>query len=343
MKALFFGLGGVGQRHLRNLLQLYPNCEVAAVRHAGKVFEIENDMSASHGVDIVEKYNIQILQDMAEGIAFTPDIAIVANPSAKHVETCLPLLNAGIPVFLEKPAATTSDDFERLENTAKASGAKIAVGYQLRWHPGVKRLKEVLDSGDLGRVHSVEVAVHAHMPSWHAYEKPNEFYAGVRALGGGVVLTEIHEIDLLTWFFGRPESVYAIGGRLGDADIDVEDTFAATLRCGTKDHFIPVSLVMSFVQEPPSRRFKVNGSKGVAVLEIPKLRLTVLNTDSSEREVFDATGFDRNQMFVEELTNFIDSLKTEENALTSLDNIRDGQLTALAVRRSLETDQPKTP
>ena len=121
MKALFFGLGGVGQRHLRNLKALNPGCQVAAVRHKGRTFEISNDLKMDETVNIVEKYNVEVLPDMAAGLAFGPDLAVVANPSAKHVNTCLPLLDAKIPVFLEKPAATNRGDFQALSAASAAS------------------------------------------------------------------------------------------------------------------------------------------------------------------------------------------------------------------------------
>ena len=337
------GLGGVGQRHLRNLRTLRPECRVAALRHGGRTFEIGNDMAADMGVDIVAKYGVEVVADMNAALAFGPDVAIVANPSAKHVEACLPLLRAGVPVFLEKPAATTPADYAALDTAQKAAGAPLAVGYQLRWHPCVLRLKDILDDGALGQLHSVEISVQTHMPSWHAYEKPTEFYAGVRTLGGGVVLTEIHEIDLLTWFFGQPDTVYAVGGTLGSYNIDVEDTFAATLSCRADGRLLPISLSMSFVQAPPSRRFVVNGSAGVAILEIPKLRLTVLGSDGAGRETLDATGFDRNAMFTDELTHFLDCVAGKRAPLTSLGGIRAGQMTAFAIRRSLESGQPESP
>ena len=60
MRAVFFGLGGAGQRHLRNLKFLYPECEIAAIRSVNRTFEISNDLTANPDVDIMDKYNIRI-------------------------------------------------------------------------------------------------------------------------------------------------------------------------------------------------------------------------------------------------------------------------------------------
>lgn len=342
MRALFFGLGGVGQRHLRNLLALRPEVEVAAVRKKGRTFEIGNDLAVDETVDIVEKYGITVFDSLDDGLAFEPDIAVVANPTALHVATSLPLVENGIPVFVDKPVASTAEDFDALRRAAARQSVPVMVGYQLRWHPCVVELKRLLDAGRVGRVQSVEVAVHSFMPSWHAYDRPDAFYASMKSLGGGVVLTEIHEIDLLAYFFGRPDTVFACGGRSGPLDIDVEDTITAALRFGGAAPF-PASLTLSFVQAPPTRRFVVNGSDGRIVMEIPLMRLRVFDTGGAETERLEVPDFDRNRMFLDEMSHFLDRAADGRPMATSLAEIADGQNTALALLQSLQSGAPVQP
>ena len=192
MRALFLGLGGIGQRHLRNLKTLVPAAEIAAVRSRGRRFEIGNDLKADTGTDIVAKYKISELPDMAAGLAWKPDVAVIATPSSLHAAHARPLIEAGIPVLIEKPVTADRASFESLYLDADIKRAPVMVGYHLRFHPCVRTLKVWLDAERIGRIQSIEVAVHSFMPAWHDYEKPNAFYAGVKALGGGVVLTEIH-------------------------------------------------------------------------------------------------------------------------------------------------------
>jgi predicted dehydrogenase len=330
MRVLFLGLGGVGQRHLRNLRSLHPDAVVAAVRHAGRAFEIGNDLKPDHTVDIVARYGITCLPDLAAGIAWKPDFAVVATPSSLHVAQVSALIQAGIPVFVEKPLATSAEGLDALYALAKAQAVPVGVGYHLRFHPCVRRLRELLARDAVGKVQSLEVAVHSHMPSWHGYEKPNEFYAGVKALGGGVVLTEIHEIDLLCWMFGRPERVAAFGGRRSDLDIDVEDTISAILDFSG----LSCALTLSFVQNPPMRRFVVNGSLGRIVMEIPRLSIVAWDEAGNEFDRLDKPDFDRNLMFVEELSAFISALDGAAPPV-GLAQVRDGQDTALALLDAL--------
>lgn len=332
MRVLFLGLGGVGQRHLRNLRSLRPDAAVAAVRHAGRAFEIGNDLKPDYTVDIVAKYGIQCLRDLAEGIAWKPDFAVVATPSSLHVPQVTALVQAGMPVFVEKPLATSSESLDALYALVTARGVPVGVGYHLRFHPCVRRLRELLARGAVGKVQSLEVAVHSHMPSWHGYEKPNEFYAGVKALGGGAVLTEIHEIDLLCWMFGRPARVAAFGGRLSELDIDVEDTVSAILDFSG----ISCALTLSFVQTPPMRRFVVNGSSGRIAMDIPRLSIVAWDGAGDEIDRLDIPDFDRNLMFVEELSAFMAALDSAAPPV-GLAQVRDGQDAALAILDALSS------
>lgn len=340
MRALFVGLGGVGQRHLRNLRALRPDAEICAVRHAGRTFEIGNDLKADRSVDIIRKYDIRVFGSLVEASSYGVDFAIVANPSALHAQTGLELIEHDVPVFLEKPAATERAEFEALQRRGRERKVTVMVGLQLRWHPCVLRLHELLNEARVGDILSVEVAAHSYLPAWHDYELPHEFYAGRRALGGGAVLTEIHELDLLCRFFGRPARVFAVGGALGGTGLDVEDTYGAVLEFLDAAHRrFPATLSVSFVQRPPDRRFAVNGTRGKIALEIPTNRIVAVDCDGRETERIERSSFDRNQMFRAELEHFLGCLATGDEPATSLERIRDGQLAALAIRESIETER----
>ena len=69
--------------------------------------------------------------------------------------------------------------------------------------------------------------VYEYLPGWHPYEDYRQSYAARRELGGGVVSTQIHELDYVHWLFGLPGRVFAVGGTLGSLDVDVEDTASA--------------------------------------------------------------------------------------------------------------------
>ena len=102
------------------------------------------------------------------------------------------------------------------------------VGYQLRFHPCLLALQRALHENSLGHLLSVRAHVGEYLPGWHPYEDYRQMYASRSDLGGGVLVTQIHEFDYLYALFGLPRRVFAIGGHWSHLEIDVEDV-ASTL------------------------------------------------------------------------------------------------------------------
>lgn len=336
MNVLFFGLGGVGQRHLRNLLQIDRNVRIGAVRKKGRLFEIGDDLKPNYNTDIIAKYKIDVFSSLAETKAFQPDFAIVANPTSHHVKTAVGLVSHNIPVFLEKPISDSFDGLSELLHLTTDKKIPVMVGYMMRFNPCAAKIKEMVEHKHLGKIYSVILIINSYLPAWHSYEKCNEFYAGRKSLGGGVVLTEIHELDLLNWYFGAPQRLWAVGGKLSSLDIDVEDTVSILLEQEFHGGKFPVNINMSFVQRTPLRRMIIQAEKGVMEWDIVASNVIVENKADDKREVYDHTDFQRNDMFIAELKHFIECLKGKKKPLTSLEQVIGGHLTALAIKDSLE-------
>ena len=339
MKVLFLGLGGVGQRHLRNIRQLVPGVEVAAVRHSGRSFEIGPDMQADESVDIVEKYNIEILPTLDDGIAWQPDFAVVASPTSAHVAQTTALAQARIPVFLEKPVSSDTDGLEELMVATDETGTSVMVGYMMRFHPGVQRLLELVESRAIGIFYSVQIQLSSFVPGWHPYESCTEFYAGQRDLGGGAILSEIHEIDLLYKMFGMPQRLWCVGGQLSDHGMDVEDTASVLLEYEVDDAVLPITINMSFVQRPIGRRIELWGASGKITWDFMTGELRVHDGESGEEDCHVVPDFERNQMFLGEMKHFIDSLAAGQAPEASLEDVIGGHLLALWIRDSLESGE----
>ncbi|SKA83708.1 Predicted dehydrogenase [Paucidesulfovibrio gracilis DSM 16080] len=334
MKALFLGLGGVGQRHLRNLLQLRPDVRLAAVRHGDRAFEIGYDLQPDYSVDIMEKYGIQRLADLDEALAWKPDLAVVASPTSAHMEQATALARGGVPVFLEKPVSADHEGLDDLVRLASRPATPVMVGYMFRFHPGVRRFLELVRERAAGRPHTMHVQLNSYMPAWHSYEKYNEFYAGRKDLGGGAVLSEIHELDLISAMLGEPHSVHASGGTLSSLELDVEDTACALLEFGVDGRPFPVTLQMSFVQRPPTRRITLYAENGTIEWQGMTSCITLRGTDGTET-VEDFSSFERNQMFLDELEHFLHCLERGETPLTNLPDVAGGHRLALQIRDAL--------
>lgn len=337
MRALFLGLGGVGQRHLRNLTQLVPDVEVAAVRHVGRAFEIGSTLAADHSVDIISKYAIRLFADIGQAVReFAPDFAVIASPTSAHAAQALELIGHGVPMLLEKPICADTAELEALLAAQAATGVPVAVAYMLRANPSVRRLLELMAARRLGRLYSIELLANSFMPAWHPYESYNSFYAGRKDLGGGAILTEVHLCDLLNTMLGLPRRVWSVGGQLSPFNLDVEDSVTAMMEYQVDGRPLPVTMTVSFVQRPVRFGITVKGERGTMVWDLLQTSLTVEDAVAGTSEVFAVPAFERNNMFVDEMRAFLDGLKTGQFE-TSLPAVAGGQRIALAMKQSLES------
>ncbi len=104
MKALFIGLGSIGQRHLRNLREVAgDSIEVIAYRAKRQVPVLNDKFQADENANLVEKYNIREFDDLDEALNERPEIAFITNPTSHHVDVALKAAKAGCHLFLENP------------------------------------------------------------------------------------------------------------------------------------------------------------------------------------------------------------------------------------------------
>jgi predicted dehydrogenase len=83
--------------------------------------------------------------DLQAALSHRPQAVIVANPTALHLDVAIPVVEAGCSLFLEKPISHTLVGLPELEAAVRRSGSKVLVGYQFRFHPGLRQVKQLVD------------------------------------------------------------------------------------------------------------------------------------------------------------------------------------------------------
>src|SRR4030095_294022 len=188
-------LGGIGQRHVRNLRRLRGNdVEISAYRVRQLNHTLSDNLEIEAGADVIQKYDIKSFTSLDAALAQRPDAVFVCNPSSLHLPVAQASADARCHLFIEKPL---SDNYEKVENliaTVQSHNLTALVGYQLRFHPTLLQLEALLKTRAAGRVVAVIVEVGDFLPGWHKYEDYRTMYAARSDLGGGVVLSQIHEL-----------------------------------------------------------------------------------------------------------------------------------------------------
>ena len=207
----------------------------------------------------------------------------------------------------------------------------------MRYHPCSIKLREYVERSAIGRIYNVVVDVNSFFPAWHNYEKYNEFYAGRKDLGGGVVLTEIHEIDLLSLLFGKPECLFVVGGKRSSFDIDVEDNVSILMKFKKDGYEFSSTLNMSYVQKSPFRNISILGEHGNILWDMVENVISINNYTDSLSEVLSFEDFQRNDMFEKQLLNFVKLINSNEKIDKILEDSIGGHEIAMAIKESLST------
>jgi predicted dehydrogenase len=347
MKILIAGLGGIGQRHLRNLRTVLGNEEeICAVDLRRNIPVLTDQLLVEAGTTLEEKYNLQIYPDIEPALAWKPEAVFVCTPTSLHISTALRAAQAGCHLFVEKPLSHNLEQVEEMISLVEGRGLKAVVGYQMRFHPCLQRLHALVQEKKVGRILSVRAEIGEYLPGWHGYEDYRQMYASRKDLGGGVILSQIHEMDYLYWLFGLPGSVYALGGHLSSLEVDVEDTAEIMMNFNQDGHSIPVSLHEDYLQRPPRRTCEIIGDHGKILLNLVMLSVDVFNDEGKQIEASSFAGFQRNQMFLDELKYFLAGLRgspgssTGQGALDPLVSVQEAAQSlrmALAAKESLVT------
>lgn len=147
---------------------------------------------------------------------FRPEVIIIANRTVDHQNTWNDLveLRYSGSVLVEKPL------FISFQKHHAPPPFRAFVAYNLRFHPIVRRIKELLSNRT---VYSAQLVVGQYLPSWRPGTDYRNSYSAFSTQGGGVLRDLSHELDLALWLFGQWQQATAVIGRWGDLEIDSED------------------------------------------------------------------------------------------------------------------------
>jgi predicted dehydrogenase len=338
MKILIMGLGGIGQRHLRNLRSLGRNdLEIIAYDPRTNLPVLTDQLKIEDEASLEEKYNLVTFSDVQQALAQKPQAVFVCNPTSLHVPAALQAAREGCALFIEKPLSHNLEHVDELISLVQSRGLVAAVGYQMRFHPCLQRLQTLVQEKIIGRILSVRAVVGEYLPGWHTYEDYRQGYAARQDLGGGVILSQIHERDYLYWLFGMPRRIFGLGGHLSNLEVDVEDTADILMECFMDGHPVPISLHQDYVQNPSSRSCEIVGDAGKILVDLRALTVTVYNGLGNQVEAISYEGFQRNQLFMDELKCFFDSMQGKSTLLVNLHDGMQSLRMALAAKESLAT------
>lgn len=307
MRFLIAGLGSIGRRHLRNLRLLGQDDILLYRTHQSTLPDEELD-------------GLPVETDLQAALAKRPDAVIIANPTALHLEVAIPAARAGCHLLLEKPVSDRLDRVEELQEALQTGGGQALVGFQFRFHPGLRWAAQLLGEGAIGRPLSARAVYAEYLPGIHPWEDYRVSYSARADLGGGVMLTLCHPLDYLRWLLGEVTEVWAFTGQLNDFDLQVEDTAEIGLRFAGG---LFGSVHLDYNRRPPAHTLEITGTRGVLLWENASGDLQLYRAEMGTpkwEHIPTGEDFERNDMFLEEMKHFLQVARGQAAPLCSLED-----------------------
>lgn len=318
VSVLICGLGSIGRRHLRHFRAL--GCAPIWAWRTGKATLPDDGQPAPDGV----------VRDLAEALAQRPDVVVVANPTALHLETALAAVRAGCHVLVEKPLAHRLDGWEELAAEATRRERVVRVAQNLRFHPQLRRLREIIAAGEpLGRPLLARAHIGGYLPDWHPWEDYRGSYAARRELGGGAALTNIHELDYLLWLLGPARRFSGLEMPLHPLGTDVDEAAAFVLEHASGALSVAT---LSLAHKPQARTLEISFTGGNAALDLLSGHLRLALADGSTREEPPPAGFTVDDTYRAQAADFLNAIAGQPSPAATLEEAAHALLIALSPR-----------
>ena len=300
LKSLIIGYGSIGKRHIKNL---------------NSISNMELIIYTKQKIKLKDK-NYKVYNSMNKCLKEKPTIAIIANETSYHVEAAIKAASAGCHLFIEKPLSNSMKRVKVLQTLVKNKKLVTQIGCNLRFHKCIKKIKDLILKNEIGQIISARVECGTYLPDWHPYEDYRLSYASRKELGGGVILTCIHEIDYLYWFFGDAKEVFSMSGQLSNLDISVDDFASILIRF--KNNVI-ADIHLDYFQRSDFRSCKLIGTNGIIFWDSDTNEVTVYKPKKKKWiKKIKIKNYDKNQEYVDEMKHFLKNIDKKSKSINDL-------------------------
>jgi len=244
------GIGAMGKHHVRIYSEL-DSCKLVAI---SDIDENKSSTAEEQGCKFYKDYKDMLKEERLDAIS-------ICVPTKFHANVALDCIEHGVNVLVEKPIADNIEDGKRIIEAAKSKDLKLGVGHIERYNPAVKKLKEIIDKGKLGKIISI------------AARRVGLFPPRVRDVNILIDLT-VHDIDVINYLLGKnPDSMYC---NVGNALVAGREDYAELFLNYDKTSAI---IQTNWITPVKIRTLNVTGTKGYAELNYVTQSLVLYKTN----------------------------------------------------------------
>ncbi|MBE2281647.1 MAG: Gfo/Idh/MocA family oxidoreductase [Ignavibacteriaceae bacterium] len=315
LSAGVIGFGSIGKRHIDNLLNLGLNTIT--------LLRVRNSKSHSGFLEV---------NNFEDFVGSGLDFVIISNPTALHYEFLSKLLNLNCNIFCEKPLVANLIEAISVKESLTLYSGISATAFNMRFHPVIIRLKDILESNIFGKVLHARLFVGQYLPDWRPNIDYSESYSAIRELGGGVTLDLVHEIDLAIFLFGKPDNEFkSISGKYSNLKINTEDITEIIYKSKSGNL---ISIHLDYIYRGYKRKIEIITEKCNINCDLFKNEISIIDEKGLTIEVYNFEEFNRNDMYYDLIKSYLDSIQLKKEFTPNLKDGLESNLIALDVLKT---------
>lgn len=309
------GFGSIGKRHIENLTNL-----------GIKNITLLRNKNFNSNTKFLETNNIEEFAQRAY------DFILISNPTALHYKYLFEFINKSYNILCEKPVVSNLEEANTLSRLLSDYKGISGTAFNMRFHPVILKLREVLQDNSLGKVRHSRLFVGQYLPDWRPNSNYSETYSAIRELGGGVTLDLVHEIDLALFLFGSPVKGFeSISGKYSDLIINTEDVTEIIYNSSRGSL---ISIHLDYLYRGYKRTIEIICDSGNIFCDLYKNDITLLDEKGNVINVIKFENFNRNDMYLDLMKNFLDSIIFKKSFTPNLNEGLESNIIALNVLKN---------
>lgn len=305
MRVGVIGTGAMGQNHVRIYSEM-ENVELVGIA----------DVDKDRVTQLASEYGTQGFTDYKELLKMELDAVSIVVPTKLHKQVALEVIESGANLLVEKPIADSTENADAIIKAAKEKNKILMIGHIERFNPAVARLKEIIDSGILGKIVSIST------------RRVGPYNPRIRDVG--VILDiGVHDVDIISYLYGaKANEVYAVAG----ANIHpFEDHATIHMRL---NHELSGLVEVNWLTPHKIRKLTVVGLEGVAYLDYIDQTVEIHDKDWIRK-----AKVEKGEPLKRELEYFIQCVKNVEEAQPSGSEGKHALEVCLAAIQSYKDEQ----
>lgn len=304
---------GVGMGHCQSI------CDLDGMRLVAV-----SDLSEKRGKEATERYRVPWYQNYQNLIERDDiDVVMICTPTHLHMDIAVEAAKAGKHLLVEKPIERTLERADKIISVCQEAGVKLAVNFQNRYLSDNVKTKRAIDAGKIGKLLLGTVSLREYR-SQDAYDQaPWRKVPGEG--GGGIMDVAIHDIDLLQWFMGRVETIFAETAVLAH-DMKADDLGVAVVTF--KNGALGTIVGTTALHRKFGPRIEIHGTRGAIVTE--KNHITMLELEGGDD--VDTGGVCSNTF-----DDLVDAIRTDREPIVNGEEARKTLEIVVALYESAKT------